>query len=52
MLISEAQIAAKMAHANICQVYELGETAGQLYIVMEYLEGVMMLSLLRCLLKQ
>ncbi len=47
MLIAEAQIAAKMAHANICQVYELGETAGQLYIVMEYLEGVTMLPLLR-----
>jgi len=47
MLISEAQIAAKMAHANICHVYELGETAGQLYIVMEYLEGVTLLPLLR-----
>ena len=47
MLISEAQIAAKMSHANICQVYELGETAGQLYIVMEYLEGVTTLPLLR-----
>src|SRR5450755_690847 len=47
MLISEAQIAAKMAHGNICQVYELGETQGQLYIVMEYLEGVTMLPLLR-----
>jgi eukaryotic-like serine/threonine-protein kinase len=47
MLIAEAQIAAKMAHANICHVYELGETAGQLYIVMEYLEGVTMLPLLR-----
>jgi serine/threonine-protein kinase len=52
MLISEAQIAAKMAHANICQVYELGETAGQLYIVMEYLEGVTMLPLLRRASKQ
>ncbi len=47
MLIAEAQIAAKMAHGNICQVYELGETAGQLYIVMEYLEGVTMLPLMR-----
>ncbi|HEY1816212.1 MAG TPA: protein kinase [Kofleriaceae bacterium] len=47
MLIAEAQIAAKMAHANICQVYELGETNNQLYIVMEYLEGVTMLPLLR-----
>jgi len=47
MLIAEARIAAKMAHANICQVYELDETDGQLYIVMEYLEGVTLLPLLR-----
>jgi len=47
MLIGEAQIASKMAHANICQVYELGENDGQLYIVMEYLEGVSLLPLLR-----
>jgi serine/threonine-protein kinase len=36
-----------MSHANICHVYELGETDGQLYIVMEYLEGVSLLSTLR-----
>ncbi|MFN0250082.1 MAG: serine/threonine protein kinase [Kofleriaceae bacterium] len=47
MLVTEAQIASKMAHPNICQVYELGETNGQLYIVMEYLEGVTLLQLLR-----
>jgi serine/threonine protein kinase len=47
MLIAEARIASKLSHANICQVYELGETDGQLYIVMEYLEGVTMLPLLR-----
>src|SRR5258705_4286950 len=47
MLIAEARIAAKLSHANICQVYELGETDGQLYIVMEYLEGVTLLPLLR-----
>ena len=47
MLIAEARIASKMAHANICQVHELGETDGQLYIVMEYLEGVSLLPLLR-----
>jgi serine/threonine protein kinase len=47
MLISEAQIAANMSHANICQVYELDETDGQLYIVMEYLEGTTVLALLR-----
>jgi serine/threonine-protein kinase len=47
MLIAEARLAAKMSHANICQVYELGETDGQLYIVMEYLEGVSILPMLR-----
>ena len=47
MLIAEARIASQMSHPNICQVYELGETDGQLYIVMEYLEGVSLLALLR-----
>ncbi len=47
MLIAEARIASKLSHANICQVYELGETDGQLYIVMEYLEGITVLPLLR-----
>jgi serine/threonine-protein kinase len=47
MLIAEARIASRMAHANICQVYELGETDGQLYIVMEHLEGLGLLPLLR-----
>jgi len=47
MLIAEARIASIMTHANICHVYELGETDGQLYIVMEYLEGLTMLPLLR-----
>ncbi len=47
MLIAEARIASRMAHANICHVYELGETDGQLYIVMEYLEGIGLLPLLR-----
>ncbi|HEY0477959.1 MAG TPA: protein kinase [Kofleriaceae bacterium] len=51
MLIAEARIASMMTHANICQVYELGETSGQLYIAMEYLEGVTLLPLLRRLSK-
>jgi serine/threonine-protein kinase len=47
MLVAEARIASKMSHPNICQVFELGETDGQLYIAMEYLEGISLLPLLR-----
>ena len=47
MLIAEARIASKMAHPNICQVFELGDSDGQLYIVMEYLEGISLLPMLR-----
>ncbi|HUS31525.1 MAG TPA: protein kinase [Kofleriaceae bacterium] len=47
MLIAEARIASKMSHPNVCQVFELGDSDGQLYIVMEYLEGVSLLPLLR-----
>jgi serine/threonine-protein kinase len=46
MLISEARIASSMSHANICHVYELDEISHQLYLVMEYLEGVTLLQLL------
>jgi serine/threonine-protein kinase len=46
MLISEARIAANMSHANICQIYELDESDRQLYIVMEYLEGITVRALL------
>ncbi|MBA3846847.1 MAG: serine/threonine protein kinase [Planctomycetes bacterium] len=47
MLIAEARLSSRLSHANICQVYELGETDGHLYIVMEYLDGITILPLLR-----
>jgi len=37
--IQEAKAAAKLSHANIAQVYEIGEEEGRLYIVMEYVSG-------------
>jgi eukaryotic-like serine/threonine-protein kinase len=38
-LSREARVAAGVSHPNICQVFELGEHSGELYIVMELLAG-------------
>jgi eukaryotic-like serine/threonine-protein kinase len=35
----EAQAAATVSHPNICQLYDIGEEDGALFIAMEYLEG-------------
>jgi serine/threonine protein kinase len=45
MLISEAQMSAKLSHPNIIQVYELGEVAGEYFIAMEYVRGLDLTSL-------
>jgi serine/threonine-protein kinase len=38
-LRGEVKSARQVAHPNVCRVYDLGETDGQLFISMEYVDG-------------
>lgn len=38
-LLQEARASSSLAHPNICTIHEVGETGGDLYIVMELVEG-------------
>ena len=40
MFIDEAKLAVQMRHANIVQIYDLGQAEGSYYIAMEYIAGV------------
>src|SRR4030095_6467239 len=35
----EALLCSALEHPNVCAIYDIGETDGLLYIVMQYLEG-------------
>jgi serine/threonine-protein kinase len=43
----EARAAASVNHPNICQIYEIGEENGELFIAMELLEGEVLAERLR-----
>jgi serine/threonine protein kinase len=45
--LREAQVAARISHPNVVRVYDVGETDGRPYIVMEFVEGENLAALLR-----
>ena len=40
MFLNEGRVAARLNHPNVCQVYELGEVDSEVFLAMEYLEGL------------
>jgi serine/threonine-protein kinase len=38
-LLREARLAASLNHPHICTIYEVGETGGEVYLAMEYVNG-------------
>jgi serine/threonine-protein kinase len=39
-LVSEARAQARVSHERVCQVYEVGEVEGEVYIAMQFIDGV------------
>jgi len=46
-LFDEVRMARKVSHPNVCRVFDVGETDGQHYVSMEYVDGEDLSSLLR-----
>ncbi|HEY5923968.1 MAG TPA: protein kinase [Kofleriaceae bacterium] len=49
MFLNEGRVAARLNHSNLCQVYELGEVDSEVFLAMEYLEGLPWSDLVRLL---
>jgi eukaryotic-like serine/threonine-protein kinase len=47
--IREAKLAVQLAHANIVQVFDFGRFGGELFIAMEYVDGLDLAALMRLL---
>lgn len=47
LFLDEARLAARIRHPNVVQVQELGHEAGELFLVMEYLEGQTVVALMK-----
>jgi serine/threonine protein kinase len=47
MFVTEARVNAQLQHPNIVQIIDFGEVDGELFLAMEYVEGVDVLDVLR-----
>ncbi|HEY2743453.1 MAG TPA: serine/threonine-protein kinase [Polyangia bacterium] len=47
MFVAEARLSARLNHANIVQVFELGDVDGEFYLAMEYVRGRDLVNLVR-----
>ncbi|RMG16183.1 MAG: serine/threonine protein kinase [Deltaproteobacteria bacterium] len=45
MFVNEAELAMRLTHGNIAQVFDFGEVGGQYYLAMEYVRGVTLAQL-------
>jgi serine/threonine-protein kinase len=52
MFLDEARIAARLHHPHVVEIHDLGEDDGAFFMVMEYVEGDTLASVLRQLRKQ
>ena len=52
MFIQEAKVTSGLHHANVVQIYELGEENGEYYIAMEHVQGPDLLKTLTCAAKE
>ncbi|MEO7328218.1 MAG: protein kinase, partial [Minicystis sp.] len=45
MFLSEAELASRIKHPNVCEILDLGEEAGTLYLAMEWIDGESLVTL-------
>jgi serine/threonine-protein kinase len=45
MFLSEAEIASRIKHPNVCEILDLGEEDGTLYLAMEWIDGESLITL-------
>ncbi len=47
LFLQEARLVSQMSHANVVQVFDAGQTDGELWLVMEYVNGPNLLQVIR-----